>query len=126
MIRQNTFYNKRTPACMQGLEELALACFCEGKLVGDKLPSSAPECALSYAAIGGIFFHLEQYQVALNFFDRVRDSVVCVCVCVCVCRERERERERETKREGERALYVREKPSTYPTPYTTPASTQCR
>ena len=63
------------PACTQGLEELALACFCEGKIVGDKLPSSAPECALSYAAIGGIFFHLEQYQVALNFFDKVRDCV---------------------------------------------------
>lgn len=62
-----------------GLEELALACFCEGKIVGDKLSSSAPECALAYAAIGGIFFHLEQYQVALNFFDKalgIREETV--------------------------------------------------
>ena len=35
-----------------GLEELALACFCEGKIVGDRLPEDAPESALGYAATG--------------------------------------------------------------------------
>jgi hypothetical protein len=35
-----------------GLEELALACFCEGKIVGDRLPQDAPESALGYAATG--------------------------------------------------------------------------
>jgi len=34
-----------------GLQELALACFCEGQLVGDKLSSRAPESALRFLRI---------------------------------------------------------------------------
>ena len=56
-----------------GLQELALACFCEAKIVGDSLSSSVPEQALGYAAIGSIFFHLEQYGVALSFYEKALD-----------------------------------------------------
>ena len=32
-----------------------------------------PEQALGYAAIGSIFFHLEQYAVALSFYEKALD-----------------------------------------------------
>mmetsp|Transcript_10625 Transcript_10625/g.35558 ORF Transcript_10625/g.35558 Transcript_10625/m.35558 type:complete len:965 (-) Transcript_10625:237-3131(-) len=56
-----------------GLEELALSCYCEAKLIGDQLESkssSNSDCAISYSSIGSVLFHMGHYQFALLFFKK--------------------------------------------------------
>uniref|UniRef100_A0A7S0W2T5 Uncharacterized protein n=1 Tax=Hemiselmis tepida TaxID=464990 RepID=A0A7S0W2T5_9CRYP len=60
-----------------GLDELALASYTEGRLIGDRVKGA--EMALAYSATGNVLFHLGQHTVALSFFQtalKIREAAI--------------------------------------------------